>query len=283
MTNLHYIADEKLGGVEREYSEVACESRVEDYIVVKDTEFGLGYYDVGDIFSVIKTDEKGVSGFNEKTGTFYLFHSEYATLKPTGNVLIDGAAYRLVDRKAKVGDKVLIIVFDHEMVGEVRNVTALDAKYVDDFYLDKPIDDEDYLDTAMDEYWVLVPTEIVTGTYDSSKAVIAGNPPADELTLTEADVRNNPRQVIDLIANMAGRLSAVEKELTEYQALGLRDHLRQGNTEISNRIDRLASANEQAIRMVACNVETWAQEIETIKARMGDAGRALTAEERREL
>jgi hypothetical protein len=241
MTNLHYIADEELGGVEREYAEVERKANVGDYVVVKEDGFNLGYYDVGDVFSVRESVEKGVTGCNEKTGMFFLINDEYATLDPTGNVRIDGTVYRRVDRKAYGGEKVLTLNYGDvdAVAGDIHTVEAAG-------YDDGSISTEEgaFFDTEEgDKYVVLEPVEHI-----------------DDLTLTESDIRNNPRQVIDLIANMAGRLSKLE-----------------------SKVERLGTANQQAYDIVSRNVETWAQEIETIKARMVDAGRALTAEERREL
>lgn len=188
----------------------------------------------------------------------------------------EGVTYRKVNRKANLGEKVL-----HN--GEVREVTYASGDVIT-------------LDGRIHKFNVV---------RDVLEPIAEEETESQPLTLTEADVRNNPRQVIDLIANLAGRVSAVEQELTQYQALGLREHLRKGNTEISNRIDRLASANEQAINLVARNVETWAQETERIKHELakvnertqpyqqahelfvkiagGLHGRDLTDEERREL
>ncbi|MFU8688458.1 hypothetical protein ACNA6I_01370 [Rossellomorea sp. FS2] len=266
MTNLHYIADEQLGGVEREYAEVERKASVGDYVVNKCDEHCHAYIlEVGYVQD--SGNLNGSNALNDNDWTsHYLYANKYATLDPTGNVRIDGTVYRMVERKAAVGEKVLVTEIDHCEVSEIRNVVELDSDYFGVFYLDKPIDDWDYIDMTTDKYHVLEPKELFTCTYDTSKAIIAGNPPADELTqsadlsLTEADVRNNPRQVIDLIANLAGRLSKLE-----------------------SKVERLGTANQQAYDIVSRNVETWAQEIETIKARMGDAGRALTAEERREL
>lgn len=234
MTNLHYIADEQLGGVEREYAEVKRKANVGDYAIQTST----WEMKQGTIAKVarIASDDSGIRLDGEP-----LFHSEYATLDPTGNVRIDGTVYRMVDRNATVGEKVLTLNYGGvcAVAGDIHTVETAG-------YDDGSISTEEgaFFDTEEgDKYAVLEPVEHI-----------------EELTLTESDVRNNPRQVIDLIANLAGRLSKLE-----------------------SRVERLGTANQQAYDILARNVETWAQEMAELKARMGDAGRALTAEERREL
>lgn len=246
MTNLHYIADEQLGGgpnghVEREYAEVDREANVGDYVVNKCDEHCHAYIlEVGYVQD--SGNLNGSNALNDNDWTsHYLYANKYATLDPTGNVRIDGTVYRMVERKAVVGEKVLTLNYGDvgAVAGDIQTVEAAE-------YDDGSISTEEgaFFDTEEgDKYAVLESVEHI-----------------DDLTLTEADVRNNPRQVIDLIANLAGRLSKLE-----------------------SKVERLGTANQQAYDIVSRNVETWAQEMAELKARIGDAGRALTAEERREL
>jgi hypothetical protein len=144
-----------------------------------------------------------------------------------------GVTYRKVNRKANVGDKVLItnamrsydmyrngdvLTVDRESIEEGVEVNDISAEGNSDGFIGKK------------EYLTLEPI--------ASDTEIHSHP----LTLTESDVRNNPRQVIDLIANLAGRL-----------------------TKLESKVERLGDSVEQAISTVARNVETWAQESERIK------------------
>jgi hypothetical protein len=176
----------------------------------------------------------------------------------------EGIAYRKVSRKANVGEVVLIVRLDTDTdcdvdfgIGDVVLVSKSDAT-VDFIHIE-----ESGFEVFDYEYVVLEPVE-------------------NTLTLTEADVRNNPRQVIDLIANLAGRL-----------------------TKLESKVERLGNTSEQAISTVARNVETWAQETEGLRKKIDEVnertqpyqqahelfvkiasgmnGRDLTAEERREL
>jgi hypothetical protein len=69
---------------------------------------------------------------------------------------------------------------------------------------------------------------------------------------------DNP-QVIDLLANLAWRIVEIERELNEYKALGIRDHLREGNNVLNNRFTSL----ESQLRSTQRNVETWAEQTES--------------------
>jgi hypothetical protein len=69
---------------------------------------------------------------------------------------------------------------------------------------------------------------------------------------------DNP-QVIDLLANLAWRIVEIERELNEYKALGIRDHLREGNNVLNNRVTSL----ESQLRSTQRNVETWAEQTES--------------------
>lgn len=99
----HYIADEKLGGVEREYVKVDRKAEVGDYVVV--TKNGGDY--------VITYGKVIAEDFDKDDFLFDHIHGDYIednyvwvangdrykTLSPTENVRIDGAVYRLVDRE----------------------------------------------------------------------------------------------------------------------------------------------------------------------------------------
>jgi len=237
MTNLHYIADEQLGGVEREYAEVERKADVGDYVVITEAWEHYSRYDNGDILFVNKSTSRGISSdavateYCEGNPSGFISDKEYSTLDPTGNVRIDGTVYRMVDRNAAVGEKVLALEYsdDSVRIGSIHVVEAAE-------FGDGSVRTNEYsafFDTSIgDKYAVLEPVERI-----------------DELTLTESDVRNNPRQVIDLIANMAGRLSKLESKVA------LTD----------DRVSRLGTANQQAYETVSRNVETWAQEFEEYK------------------
>lgn len=89
----HYIADESIGGTEREYVEVERKADVGDLIYSRDM-----------YFTVRDSLEEGII----TRETFMRRHDDYLVLEPTDIVRIDGERYRLVRRHAEVGEDVLI-------------------------------------------------------------------------------------------------------------------------------------------------------------------------------
>jgi hypothetical protein len=193
----------------------------------------------------------------------------------------DGITYRKVNRKAEVGEKVLITYMDTDTdcdvdfeIGDVCTVRESENR------LDFVLTEEHGFEIFDWEYVVI--EEVDT----------------QPLELTESDVRNNPRQVIDLLANMALRLTELERKLDAEKRLS-----DEWAEEMTDRLTELSYANEQAINAVARNVETWAQEHENLKHELAkvnertqpyqqfmvetvkaiNKARPLTAEERREL
>ncbi|MBW3113512.1 hypothetical protein KYJ26_16785 [Bacillus sp. MCCB 382] len=167
--------------------------------------------------------------------------NENSTLVHEGVTSINGTLFRKVNRKASVGEKVLITELGSHVysVGDVTEIEKVESG------------NKGQTRRGSSRFGWL---------FESEYVVLEPIVDEETLTLTEADVRNNSRQVIDLIANLARRLTLLEGE---HQALG--ERLDAVDDILTDRIDRLASANEQAISTVARNVETWAQEFENFK------------------
>ncbi|MBA9027546.1 hypothetical protein [Peribacillus huizhouensis] len=91
----HLITDESIGGVLREYVEVDRKAKVGDYVI-----------DKNDVRKVLRQSEIGVTLGDAYYG---LRHGCYRTLESTEIVQIIGTRYRLVDRKAEIGEKVIIV------------------------------------------------------------------------------------------------------------------------------------------------------------------------------
>ena len=119
---IHVMRDESLGGTLREYREVKRKARVGE--LVKATGDCGEFYSDGDIGIVVKLDGDGDAWANfDSTGRRACagnhVRGEYVVLEPTDILVIDtpdgggkAARYRLVDRKAAVGERV-IVVSDH--------------------------------------------------------------------------------------------------------------------------------------------------------------------------
>jgi hypothetical protein len=194
MSKIHVLPDENLGGVLREYVEVDRKAKAGEKIVIVRPDEGSAY-EKGDIFTVAKSYENHPEyedGVEIVEDYYFIYHSEYRTLEPTDIVRIketyehgkwDYIRYRLVDRKAKVGEKVLVI--DGMDSGKITK-----CEYINDYIIDD----------GVSRYWhnqyrVLEPVE-----------------PAELVTAEEG----NDKSVIDLLANLARRVTELERKLGEY-------------------------------------------------------------------
>ena len=105
------LPDEALGGVSREYREVKRKASVGERAKVVG---GYGHnFATGDI--VVATDdptfvENGVRFKREggKVRTLVPEHGDYLTLEPTEILVINNERFRIVDRKAAVGERVIV-------------------------------------------------------------------------------------------------------------------------------------------------------------------------------
>jgi hypothetical protein len=106
--------------------------------------------------------------------------------------VIDGVTYVEVDRKAKIGEKVLVskVPSDWETYGEVYTVSEFD--YDEDLLFEET---DDYF-TRHGDYVVLEPLESEEVTVDSSQA---------------------SEQVIEMLANLARRVTSLERQLADTQ------------------------------------------------------------------
>lgn len=164
----------------------------------------------------------------------------------------NGIKYRMVKRKGKVGDMVLANDAYRQKDGSigtvfevVKSVKDSDLIDVDGFH-----DDDSVLNLFGSEYYVLEPVEPAM----SQRQQYYAN------ELLTADENSSKRELLDLIANLARRLTDLERK---HEAATTTDDA--WAAELDERIDRLASANEQAINLIARNVERQAQELEALK------------------
>lgn len=186
MTNLHYIADESLGGIEREYVEVDRKADVGDYVVHESSGI-YGIFERTDgIFAFVNYD-----GSYNGRDAWYL--SKTVTVEPTDIVRIDNARYRLVDRHAEVGEKV-IYMYKGKSDGVVTEVLGLGVGMIDVDYLDEE-DGSQIFGINHGSYRVLEPVEAE---------------PIDPLTVDETQA--SP-QVIDMFAHIAKELAKINRRL----------------------------------------------------------------------
>lgn len=109
VTGVTVLKDESLGGAEREYREVRRKAAVGERIKIVDaSEFSD--YENGDTFIVERDDCDGDIFITDNVGDEEgVFAYEYVTLEPSDIVRINSARFRMVDRKAAVGERVIAL------------------------------------------------------------------------------------------------------------------------------------------------------------------------------
>ncbi|MDQ0168740.1 hypothetical protein [Paenibacillus tundrae] len=112
ITGVTVLKDESLGGVERDYREVKRKADVGELVKMYDYVHGLN----GEILKV-RASKGGAEQFEGKRdghGSPHYISGRgnggyvYLTLEPTDILRIDGARFRMIDRKAEVGERVIV-------------------------------------------------------------------------------------------------------------------------------------------------------------------------------
>jgi hypothetical protein len=233
MSKIHVLPDENLGGVLREYVEVDRIARVGDYVTKdgyvrkvssRDTHFG----------NTVEFDEyyKGETG-DDVCGWV---DGYYKTPEPTDIVHIDGARYRLVDRKAKVGEKVIVV--DAHLNGEsYKNGDIFIVREVQHSVIFVIVDSVRYIALSHFEYKVLEPVE-----------------PAELVTAEEGD----DKSVLDLLANLARRVTELERKFESLESRQKRLMGRIADTEekIEMILDDIVALDERTQPLVNPSVIT---------------------------
>lgn len=107
--NVTVLTDEL--GLDREYREVNRKARVGERIKITAEEM-LGEHRKGEIYTVTSAadvDPVLTDGKWDDGSTLNLWHEDYVVLEPTDIVRIDGERFRVVERKANVGERVVIV------------------------------------------------------------------------------------------------------------------------------------------------------------------------------
>ncbi|CAF1897278.1 hypothetical protein NRS6185_03783 [Bacillus subtilis] len=194
--SIHVLADETLGGIKREYVEVDRKAEVGDKVVIVDANVQCEEpYNNGDIFEAESL--LGYSSGIQTTCHRDIFDFEYRVLEPTDIVHIDGQRYELTDRKAEVGEKVIVVDDDDSSeefgsfrigeVGTVESYSSDDMYY--GLYANVRLSDGRDIPLYLHEFRLLVPVETA-----------------------EAD-EPQPVDTIDAIVNLATRVADLERTI----------------------------------------------------------------------
>lgn len=214
MANVHVINDESLGGIEREYIEVDRKAEVGDLIVYhfEGESDGIARKVIEVTDEVARFDEY----YDENDGTtvFGYAHEAYRVLEPTDIVHIDELVdaetglrgigrYRLVDRKAEVGEKVTLVnpACDYDEYPEINigNIYEIMAEESDGYGTPVVAVKGDSFRMYHSEYHVLEQVE------------------SDANELIEVTESDASPQVIDMLANLSRRIVSLEKQLRDTQ------------------------------------------------------------------
>jgi hypothetical protein len=240
MSKIHVLPDENLGGVLREFVEVDRKAEVGEFVIRKGvvrkvTQRGThpetvefeGYYNKG-------CDDE-IIGWLDGT---------YKTLEPTDIVHIDDPSgqskrYRMVERKAKVGERIIIIDADiADYLSNYKNgdvLTVFDIDYDGRVIEVHPNVFDDKINVILPyEYCVLEPVHEcdqcgkALGEFSCTNSKGGSHCSAK---CANADEETSPT-VHEMLANLSEQI-----------------------VKLNRRIDRLADANEQAVATVARDVE----------------------------
>ncbi|MEI2356077.1 hypothetical protein [Mesobacillus zeae] len=178
MTKTHLIADESLGGVLREYIEVDREAIIGDYVVVFKQDVCIVTDDISIAYRLKRPDGKELCGLFEAEDVTALDPTDIVHVWITAGDLKGLVRYRLVERKAEVGEKVLDLS-DGEIL-EINNIRGDGRRLYDE---SAPIWEE--------EYRVLIPVNFE---------------PAEPTP-----------DIHDILANLAARVHDLESQLRDTQ------------------------------------------------------------------
>jgi hypothetical protein len=239
MSNVHILPDKNLGGVLREYVEVKREARVGDLLKINGSNVTRVARNVTR-FGVYL--EPHVYYSND-----FVLHREYCVLEPTDIVHIpseqgNAQRYRLVDRKAKVGDRIIIVDgkgWYRDKVGNIYEVIH-SSKYG----FEEDDDGRAYVEYEKNEY-----DEAIHYVRRENYRVLEPVEPAELVTAEEGD----DKSVLDLLANLARRVTELERKFESIESRQKRLMGRIADTEekIEMILDDIVTLDERTQPLVA--------------------------------
>ncbi|MEC1384409.1 hypothetical protein P9D14_12870 [Bacillus velezensis] len=226
--SIHVLADETLGGIKREYVEVDRKAEVGEKIVIVNADvqceepYHNGYrFEVESLLGC----SRGIQTACHRD----IFDFEYHVLEPTDIVHIDGRRYELTDRKAEVGEKVIVTKSDDFPKGFIAEVEIIDDSYEDiSFYLTEGIDGNFFLDGTNESYRVLIPVEA-------------------------AEDEPKPADPIDVIASLAQEVAELKRKVSDLETVVERHERINGrhNCEIDTLYKDNRTLGEELARLAA--------------------------------
>ena len=106
----HVMADDTLG-VMREFREVKRKAAVGERIKIVDAKYDT--YKNGDVLVIVKENSFGPRVATPDGSSVFMWDYEYVVLEPTDIVRIGSGRFKMVERTAQVGEKVIVVSSDH--------------------------------------------------------------------------------------------------------------------------------------------------------------------------
>ncbi|WP_350303585.1 hypothetical protein [Bacillus pumilus] len=200
---IHVLKDETLG-VDREYVAVNRNAEVGEKIVITKAEYVEGeIYEIGHYGKVYHTHREGevnvdFNGFDNSfvyvDGKWFVGDgvcSTYHVLEPTDIVHIGGERYRLEDRKAELGEKIIVTKSDDFPIGHISAIEKFDDDYDDgSCYLETGSDGDYYFDGESERHLVLTPVQNATEPKESDVITVLANLGAEVAELKRTVARH---------------------------------------------------------------------------------------------
>lgn len=273
----HLIEDESLGGLLREYVETNRKADVGDYVINNKNTEDEAYFKVtgysDEFLPSYTVDYTGKE--NEEEYTVSVSIDRSITLDPTDIVRINDQRYKLVDRKAEVGEKVVITNVDSEGEGgdyRIGNVLTVEYCTGEMFYVNGKFEDGSKINLWAKEYYVIKPVEepkIYTcdrcetklgdiACTNSKGGNYCSRICADkaEGNHVEVDESQASPEVIEMLGNLAVRINELERQidvLKKRQVLDNIQTLKRGHDRLFSEIDTLHSNQKRMAEELEAN------------------------------
>lgn len=237
-TKRHYIADEELGGIPREYVETDRKAVVGDYVV------GSGKF-IRKVYGLVKSGVIKVETLGgDDRGTYT--SDFYKTLSPTDIIRHNGERYRLVVRKAEAGEIILIkaneeIWMRDMTVGKMYEV-VLDYP---GNYVEVMDDVNDSAQAVVGNYYVIEPV------IDVGSEKLEGDQSIQQQYREYAErkaIAESQPDLVDLVIRLTRTVAELEKRVGKEDSLALKAHHKAYNNrlDVEELYDKVAELEKTA-------------------------------------